>query len=373
MSAQHQEVICRQKAILNLLPPQGARNRGLTAQILLDRMATHFAGGRHDLRTIQRDLKALVEEHRAVIADPQVKPFRYQCADAELEETLDEFCWNYMVEHLDQYLATVPPERKLEAAIKRIQAPDDGLPLREDKLQIIPDTLRLIPAAFKSRVLAVILRALAEDKAVRAGYVTDDGKPAHSVIHPQAALQRGPRCYIFALNDDDRQTVLTYALDRFTSAEIMNQPAHKAADFDLDQTINSGRPDCGQGEMVRLVMLVNGDVAELLRECPIHDDQRLEEAPADSDFEARLTVTVPRTQQLLRWLIGWGADIKVMEPQTIASAIASQSVRVAALYHGLRAIPDFKRPPMQRYDMPSPGTVERDHVEPNAYHRARVA
>lgn len=93
----------------------------------------------------------------------------------------------------------------------------------------------------------MLLRALAEDKAVRAGYVTDDGKPAHSVIHPKAALQRGPRCYIFALNDD-RQTVLTYAVDRFTSAEIMNQPVHKAAEFDLDQAINSGRADFSQGE-----------------------------------------------------------------------------------------------------------------------------
>lgn len=120
---------------------------------------------------------------------------------------------------------------------------------------------------------------------------------------------------------------------------------------------------------MRLVMLVNGDVAELLRECPIHYDQHLEEEPAGSDFEARLTVTVPRTQQLLRWLIGWGADIKVLDPQTIVSVIASQSVSVAALYHVLHVIPDFKRPPCNAMTCPA----ERNYVEPNEYHRAGVA
>mgnify|MGYP001765784136 CR=1 FL=1 len=54
--------------------------------------------------------------------------------------------------------------------------------------------------------------------------------------------------------------------------------------------------------------------------------------PEESDFTARVTANVPMTGQLFRWLLGYGDNLKVLKPEALARALATQSAKVAALY-----------------------------------------
>jgi predicted DNA-binding transcriptional regulator YafY len=335
MAAQFKDVIHRQQAILDYLPVVGSKKPGLTAQQLVDRLSDHFPAGSTpgaNERMIQRDLLALVKEARAVVADESVKPYGYFRAVPTDEPLIDPIEWAYLIGHVESYLAGVMPERRLETAVKMLQKPEEGVRLREDQFRIIPDTLRLLPAVFKPTVLAAILQALVEEKALKVVYKDSKGQQTRPTLHPQAAIQRGPRFYLFALKNEEDDPVRMYALHRFTRAEVMEQPARKAGQFNLDQAVNRGQVDFNNGEMARLVFLTRGYVASLLHECPLNRQQEIIIEPDDSPFDWRVTVTVPLTGQLFRWLIGCGDNIKVLEPDSLGAAIAAQAAKVAALY-----------------------------------------
>ena len=104
------------------------------------------------------------------------------------------------------------------------------------------------------------------------------------------------------------------------------------ASDDLDRAIATGQADFNNGEMQRLVILVRGYVTDLLRDCPFARRQVVIDEPEGSDFTARVTATVPMTGQLFRWLLGGGDNLKVLEPEALARALAAQSAKVAALY-----------------------------------------
>lgn len=335
MAAQFKDVIQRQKAILDYLPVVGSKKPGLTAKYLVERLSDYFPVGSTPgakERMIQRDLLALVKEEQVAVADHGVKPYCYLRTAPTDEPLIDPIEWAYLIGHVENYLAGVMPERRLETAVKMLQKPEEGVRLREDQFRIIPDTLRLLPAVFKPNVLAAILQALVEEKALNVVYKDSRGKQTRPTLHPQAAIQRGPRFYLFALKNEEVDLVRMYALHRFTRAEVMDQPARKAEPFNLDQAVNRGQADFNNGEMARLVLLTRGYVASLLHECPLDRQQEIVIEPDDSPFDWRVTVTVPLTGQLFRWLIGCGDNIKVLEPESLGAAIASQAAKVAALY-----------------------------------------
>ena len=75
-----------------------------------------------------------------------------------------------------------------------------------------------------------------------------------------------------------------------------------------------------------------GYVASLPRECSLSAGQRIEDEDEDSDFELRVTATVPATGQLLRWLLGCGDKVQVIEPVELRTVMAAQTAKTARLY-----------------------------------------
>ena len=335
--AQFYEVRLRRDDLLAQLPLPGSRRPGLSARELIVRVGRdHYPGGPEsprEIRKIQRDLADLIALGRVVVADPPTRPPTYLRALPDDEEVLDTYEWARLVENFASFLEAILPEKRLDAALRRLQDQfHGGIHLPEDRFRVIPDNLRLLPAEFRPEVLTAILEALVQDKAIQAVYRDREGKQTRPVLHLQAALQRGPRFYVYALKNEEAQPLRMYALHRFTSAEVLNQPGRKAPGFDLDRAIATGQADFNNGEMQRLVILVRGYVTDLLRDCPFARRQVVVDEPEGSDFTARVTATVPMTGQLFRWLLGCGDNLKVLEPEALARALAAQSAKVAALY-----------------------------------------
>lgn len=325
----------RCKAIEALLPEIGVKREGLTALQLLERLGELFEdceteGAR--VRKIQRDLNDLVEDGRIIKQDPKAKPLRYRrVADLQAEGRIDPVMWAYAVRHMEAALRDSLPEQRLELAVKAFQG-ESGVKLSPDQFRIVPDTLRLLPAEFKPAVLEAVLRALLEGRSLRISYRDRDGKSSRPEIHPQAALQRGPRLYLFALKENESAPVRMYALHRVIKAEVGEGPARRDQDFDLDVAILNGQADFAGGKLLQLEACVRGYVEDLLRECPIGRNQELQDEPNGSPFAARVTVTVPGSGQLLRWLLGCGDNIEVLAPAELRNKVAAQVSKAAALY-----------------------------------------
>jgi len=148
----------------------------------------------------------LAEAGRAVVDNPRAKPLAYRRSPRPPEDDgIDGFAWTYTLSHIEAVLADVMPEQRLEATLRKLQSADIGVELPRNRFRVVPDTLRLLPADFKTPVLAELMRALVEGRTLEVAYRDREEKVTRPTLHPQGALQRGPRLYLFALKNDEAE------------------------------------------------------------------------------------------------------------------------------------------------------------------------
>lgn len=332
MPASYHERLERMNQIVAVLQSHTIAKQGISTRDLLSRLGTCYedcSSADAQLRSIQRDLKELQQQGRVKLADGGGKTFRYLPANEKAE--VDHYAWDYALRQIGAQLMDVVSSRELEAVLAQLQGEMGGNALDETKLRFIPDAMRLKPATIDPKVLTQVLCALAHDHVLDVAYRDRLGNATKPKLHPQALLQRGPQVYLFALKDEETE-VRMYALHRFVKATATSIPARKAETFDLDQSIYNGQADFANGEQITLKALVRRDVATLLYECPLNDSQRLDAEPDGAEFKALLTVNLPASGQLLRWVLGWGEQLKVLEPESLRCTIASQAMKTSLMY-----------------------------------------
>jgi predicted DNA-binding transcriptional regulator YafY len=282
-------------------------------------------------RALQRDLDDLVKDGLIEAVNPGGRPLRYRRPIEEPDE--DPAIWQYTLIQIRDLVAEVLPSRRLDRLWQRLMSEIGASVLDESRVRIVPDTLRLQPVDLYPDVLGAVIQALAQQRVLKVLY--EDAKSARSeaCLHPQALIQRGPIPYLFALKNDEDVPLRLYALHRMIRAEtVADRPARGFPGFDLDQAIASGQADFGSGESIDLDLRVRGYVADLLRVCPLSPDQCIDDEPAGSPFEMRVSATLPSTGQLLRWLLGAGSNIEVLAPPSLRRVVAAQALKMAKIY-----------------------------------------
>lgn len=334
--AAHQERIERQAKLLERIPMNGDDAFCPDASQLLEKLGTVYgeeASPEARRRAIQRDLRELVEAEQIEPVNRGGKPLRYRrLKDAVTEGDDHRYVLELMRETVRKVVETEFPAGHLDAVWRRLLQSDTNVGLGPDKLRVMSDTQRLCAADIKPKVLADILEALALSRTLNARYRDRTDKVTSPILHPQAFVQRGPRAYLYALKDDEAEPVRMYALHRFMRTSVGRAPGRQAQGFNLDQKIRSGQADFADGETVVLKLLARGYVADLLRDCPLSQQQRIDDEPEGRPFSARIEAKVPATGQLLRWLLGCGDNIEVLAPEKLRTVVATQAAKMAAHY-----------------------------------------
>jgi proteasome accessory factor B len=331
--AAYQERVERLQALLRFIPRQAPAENCPDAGTLLERAAAYFkdnASPSARRRAIQRDLEELVSGGEIEVVNPGGKPLRYRRA-GELDSN-DPFLWEYARRTMRQAIESALPLRRLERLWPQVLDGKAGFELGEDKLRIVSDTQRLLPADIREEVLVDVLEALARGRTLKTGYRDGLGTHTQPVLHPQGLLQRGPRLYLFALKNDETEPLRMYALHRMTRSAVGEADARKMPGFDLQSVIDRGQADFAGDEHFDLCLRARGYVADLLRDCPLSADQRIEDEPEDSDFEVQVRARVPATGQLLRWVLGCGDKVEVLDPDQLRQVVMAQTSKAAALY-----------------------------------------
>jgi predicted DNA-binding transcriptional regulator YafY len=328
--------IDRLKLIENLLPSeQDGGKRGPTIAELLQKLEQEPGFHLPTRRTLERDLRELCKEGRVCALAQEGGPNRYQRVHEPFE--FDPTIWEFLLKQLEQDLDGMMSADQFAHIMHRLQLPDAGIALDDSKLRILPDSLRLRPAPLNPKVLGCVLRALASGSALRVSYQDRLGKHSKPVLHPLGLLQRGPRVYLYAMKNDETSDRM-YALDRIAVAECLPVAARQMADFSLDQRIADGRADFANGEVIQLKAVVRGYIETLLYDCPFNDSQQL--VPLDGEEEgALLTVELPSSGQLLRWILAGGENVTVLEPVSLRDVVLGQVNRISARY---RVISEFE-------------------------------
>lgn len=334
MSVTSYDRIQRLRRLEALLPTSSTRpDDCLDGARLLEILGEAYGEARSESRRrrLQRDLETLVKDGRIEAVNPGGKPLRYRRLADELDD--DPMIWQYTLQQIRDLIAETVPTRRLDRLWQRLLHEVDGPVLDEQRLRIIPDTLRLQPVELYPAVLQAVITALAQRCALQMRYEDADGVRGEAQIHPQALVQRGPIPYLFALKDDTETSVRMYALHRMVRAEALTStPARTAAGFDLDEAIANGVADFGRGELIDLELRVRGYFADVIRACPLSPDQQLEDEPEGPGFVLRVRARVPSTGQLLRWILGAGPNLEVIAPRYLRNVVTAQTAKMAAVY-----------------------------------------
>jgi predicted DNA-binding transcriptional regulator YafY len=191
----------------------------------------------------------------------------------------------------------------------------NGLSHWARKVRAIPNGKALIPAPLSEATWQTVSEALLSKRAIDVTYLSRSAEEKKQfTLHPQGLVSRHSVTYLLA-TVKDYTDVRQFALHRIEEARLSEADWHDAGDFDLDDYIAGGAFGYLQGKApLTLVANVAPQVAWLLSETPLGEEQRLKALP-DSDWQ-RLEAEVPDDQQTLWWLMGMGANVEVLEPET---------------------------------------------------------
>jgi predicted DNA-binding transcriptional regulator YafY len=295
-------------------------------------------------RTVQRDLKNLAEifpglatdgnpdaagwfwEREATIHDvPGIDPptaLSFKLVEAFLEDKLPPV----MLDLLHPYFKCA------DSVLGALDKP--GLAQWTRKIRVLPRTQPLIPARIDPEVVGVIYEALFREKQFRGRYRRRDGDEAEYDLHPLGLVFRESVVYLVA-------TVWNYgvprqfALHRFQRCTLLEDDALSPQNFDLESFIRKGAfeyvdQDC---ETIRFEALFNARTAQHLQETPLSEDQVI--TPEKDEWD-RVTATVKNSLQLRWWLLGFGGQVVVLQPETLRNGLLKTAESMVRHYqsHG---------------------------------------
>lgn len=293
-----------------------------------------------DTRTIQRDLIKLsitfplsndVEgrknywfwiEEAAVQDLPGMEPvtaLAFEMAESYLEPLLPKATLNLLRPYFER--------------AKQVLGEQSESVLRSwpDKVKVIERGPKLQNPDIKPEVQQVVYQALLEEKTIQATYLPRGSEESKDyLMHPLGIVSRMGVIYLIATlwdYDDVKQ----FALHRFETAEINDEPIKVRPDFTLQHYTENERQFSYplQAKSIQLKVLFDEWTAGHLSETPLSANQTLTPQP---DNRVLLEAEVTDTLELRWWLQGFGDNVEVLKPAEMRDKFKEVAQQLATIY-----------------------------------------
>ena len=324
--------LIRQWELLKLLPKRGT---GKTAKDLA--VTLNDAGFKVSKRQIERDLATLSGPFPLDCKDQSI-PYGWKWMDGRSADlpglTVAEALSMKLVEDTLKPLLPKSVFASLESNFKQAQeklaALDAENPNAQwaSKVRNVQPTLPLLPPQVNQEALENVQESLLLNKQLDAEYQSINAEqPSVLTLHPLGLVNRGSVTYLIA-TAFDYADVRLYALHRISQASKLDEDVVRPDNFNLDDYINSGALQFGNGKNLHLKAYVNDGLAKILIETPLSVDQKL----VVVGDKTRLTATVIDSPQLQWWILSHGTGIEVLAPVALRTAIAETLQQAASTY-----------------------------------------
>ena len=316
------ETLKRQWLLLNRMPHRGRKGTKYFQEALQE------MGLDVSLRTIQRDLKELSRqfplvsdeerisgwkwsEDAAVFDIPGMDPhaaLAFKMIDLHLRKMLPENCLNFLK----------PYGKRADDVLKQLE--DGGIAKWPKKIARISRHLNLEPPEIDRSVLATIYDGLLLEKQLEISYCNRaDSETQKGIIHPLGLVFVDNVAYLVC-TFWEYQDLRQIALHRIDSALLLDEPSKTPSGFKLNDYIAKGNFDFPQSEgTIQLKCLFDSYVAKHLEESPINHTQTL---ILQNDGRTLLMADVEDTAQLRWWILAFGDQVKVAEPEGLRNDIS---------------------------------------------------
>lgn len=288
------------------------------------------AGWHRDLRTVQRQLDELARNFD-IERDDRSKPYGYQWKERARGLSLpgltekESLLLTLAEQHL-RHLMPMEVLQSLQPFFEQARANlghhangrESSLAAREwlRKVRVVSSSQPLLPAPVLPEVFEAVSSALYHNRWLNVDYRNAAGRSTTARVMPLGLAQQGTRMYLvcrFEGYDNER----SLALNRIDKCELTAMGFERPPEFDLEKFDNDGRFGFGNGKRIRLEILIDKRTGAHLLESHLSDDQQVQE---DGD-SYRITATVTETEQLKWWLRGFGNDVRVVAPKSLAACL----------------------------------------------------
>jgi len=327
-----QSTLARQWELLKLLPSRGT---GKTAKQLAE--ALNDAGFKISKRQVERDLADLYDAFKLDCNNSSL-PYGWRLpTNAAIDLpgiTLAEALSLQLVEDTLKTLMPVAMMKGLEPrfhqAKRKLNTLEPELETAQwlNKVAVTQPAMPLIPPSINPNILEVVQDALLENRQLTVSYKKLTANQAsEQTLHPLGLVQRGATTYLVATAFDYSDAHL-YAMHRIIDATKTNQTATIPANFKLTDFIDQGALQFGNKHSIQLKAQLVQDLAQVLMESPLSENQTLE----FDGTRYQLSATVYDTWQLRWWILSHGAEIEILAPTVLRHEIAQTLQQAANQY-----------------------------------------
>jgi predicted DNA-binding transcriptional regulator YafY len=294
-------------------------------------------------RTVYRDLEALQAAGFPVTTERQGHRMVWSLLDAArrplpIPLSLSEIMALYFGRRLAEVWRGTDFHEALASLFDKIRALLPAEMIRElDRaeaaLAVRPSPVKR-HAAYRDRLEAV-RRAIFERRCLEMTYrARAGGSPTRRRVAPYRLMYFDGSFYLIGfcrLRSDLR----VFALDRIRRLETTDEPFEPPAELALEELLKSSFGVFhGPAETVRVRF--SAEAADLIQEKEWHASQRLER---EADGGLRFTAEVAVTEEIKRWILGWGAKAEVLAPPRLRADIRRECRQMARRYRGAGGAP----------------------------------
>ena len=284
-------------------------------------------------RTVYRDIEVLSEGELKVYFDPQTKSYRFaeKVFLHPLTFSLEEAtALVQVIQGMGK--GNTPLRSSLQQAQEKIMSclPSERQKKVDEGRRAVDVRLAPHPVEVCRDTFSCVEQAIRGKRRLQVRYYTKTREAwTDRLLDPYVISFRGNAWYLVAYCHV-RSNVMIFRLDRMSEASLTKETFELPRNFSPDAFF-AGSWFIEQGEPVRVKLRFAPEAARWVKEAHFHDSQQVEE---QADGSLLFEVTVKGTREITRWILGYGAEVKVLEPEPLREAVAEEIEKMANVYQG---------------------------------------
>jgi len=219
----------------------------------------------------------------------------------------------------------------VDTLARRVVASGDG---QSAEPSFLPIGMPLPRAELDERaenVRETLAAAERDRRVVSIEYVDRNGKKSRRDIEPYGLILGGGRYYCVGF-DRMRRARRTFALDGIESARLSARTYQRPAEFDLEKWMSSSISGLMTGEAAHEVV-VRFDPR--IAKAAVAASSRLDREVIEAENGAvDLRLRVADLDELLRWVLGWGSEARLVGPPNAVLGMRRLLAKIARQYDG---------------------------------------
>lgn len=181
----------------------------------------------------------------------------------------------------------------------------------------------------KEEVISIILEAISKNRKIEIQYHSlNPSSPLSRVVHPFALISKWGALYLLGYCEF-RKEVRHFRIDRMVSVKQLEENFELLDDSKIKNYLDNIFLTFHGKNTVKLKAVISEKLKIFLEHTPISDDQKLY---YDESGRIVLEFTTTSEEELIRWLMWWQEEIRVVEPQYVIDKLKFKLNEILNMY-----------------------------------------